>query len=390
MKKITFLSILVTLFTLSTNAYATNWVYNSGASKWVKDITPSMLQFNNLNTSQVQSDIIASPGGANPNPAITSTSGQDLTDGYFAVSGGQVTSATDPTLTNVRNGFNIMDETLGGVVHKILRFASSTSTITSGTKCGLGGYFNINWYIPSQFNYTAYTISFTDSVYNPGTFSLQFLVYGEAGTQLGTTQIFNTTGWYNTTFNQTDSRPFRFKMSIPNTSGLISYYKTPKLYLNSSSEPASRTVTVNKTGNGTVTATYGNLHDQDVETFTLTPGSGETLNAVTYNEATVTPTDNGNGTYTYTTPLLTSNGTLAVTFSGISTGIENNTPTLKFSVAKGILQIEGLSTGEAVSIYSVNGKLMHASFATESSENIALSQGVYFVKTATGVSKIIL
>ena len=179
-------------------------------------------------------------------------------------------------------------------------------------------------------------------------------------------------------------------MSIPNTSGLISYYKTPKLYLNSSSEPASRTVTVNKTGNGTVTATYGNLHDQDVETFTLTPGSGETLNAVTYNEATVTPTDNGNGTYSYTTPLLTSNGTLAVTFSGISTGIENNTPTLKFSVNKGILQIEGLSTGEAISIYSVNGKLIHASFATESSEKITLSQGVYFVKTATGVSKIIL
>ena len=389
MKKITYL-VLVTLLVFSTTVLAGNWVYDSGTSKWVKDITPSMLQFNNLNTGQVQSNIIASLGGSNPNPAITSTSGQNLSDGYFAVCGGQVSSVTDPTLTSLRSGFNIMEETLGGINHKILRFASSTSTITTGTKCGLGGYFNLNWYIPSKYNYTGYTIQFKDSVYNASTYTFSMLVYTESRVQIGTTQNLNSTGWNVASFTETSTRPFCFKMSIPNTSALLAYYKPPVLTLNSNSEPASRTVNVNKTGNGTVVATYGNLHDQDVEVFTLTPGSGETLNSVTYNDATVTPTDNGNGTYTYTTPLLTANGTLNVNFSGVSTGTSNQLLSIRVTAAKGLLHIDGLNTGQTVSVYSVNGKLMHTSCATESSEIIPLSQGVYFVKAGASVSKVIL
>lgn len=388
MKKITYL-VLATLLVFSTTVLAGNWVYDSGASKWVKDITPSKLKFNSLTTAQVQSNVIPVLGGANPNPAITSTSGEDLSDGYFAVGGGQITSVDVSDPSNVRKAFCVPDTSL--IAPNALRFAQNGALVTDGYKAGkFLGYVNLNWYIPTKYNYTGYTIQFKDSVYNASTYTLSLLVYTEGRSQIGTTQNLNSNGWNVASFTETSTKPFCFKMSIPNTSTLIAYYKTPVLTLNSSSEPTVRSVAINKTGNGTVTATYGNLHDQDVEVFTLTPGSGETLNSVTYNEATVTPTDNGNGTYSYTTPLLTADGTLNVTFSGVSTGTGNQISSLRVTAAKGLLHIDGLTTGQTVSVYSVNGKLVHTSFATESSEIIPLSQGVYFVKAGTSVSKVIL
>ncbi|MDD4428276.1 MAG: hypothetical protein PHG64_07795 [Paludibacter sp.] len=387
MKKLTFLGIWVTLFALLTNITAANWVYDSGTSKWVKDITPSMFKFNSLTTAQVQSNIFCVLGGANPNPAITSTSGQDLSDGYFAVCGGQISSTDQTMLTKVRDGFNTLQKTLGDVTQQLLRFASNTATIEEGTKCGVTGYVNPNWYIPTQYDYTNYKINFIDSVYTD--YSINLLVYGEGGTQIGTTQTLSA-GWKTATFTQTTDKPFRFKYNCPNTPGLICYFTNPKLTLTSDAEPAARTVTVNKTGNGTVTAAYGNLHDQDVEVFTLTPGSGETLNSVTYNGETVTPTDNGNGTYTYTTPLLTADGTLNVSFSGVDTGVENQLSITRISTVKGFLEIDGLVAGEAIHVYSAGGKLIHASVATASSKRVDLSHGVYILKIGSTLSKIVL
>lgn len=310
MKKQFFTAAAFGLSLLCTTARADNWT-NTG-SRWEKNITPSVFQFTSRTTATMQAHIFPAAGGANPNPAITTTT-HDLSDGYFAVTGGQIGAGdiTDPA--NVRQAFMITGDTaVNGT--GLLRFAQSTAGVTDGYKAGkFLGYVNLNWYVPQR--YSGYEISFSSRVYNTGTFGLQLLVYDASGTQLGTTQSLAAGGWNTASFTQTGNRPFRFKMSLPNTTGLVAYYETPKILLVSAAEPAVRTIAVTTSGNGTVTAAYATLRDQDTQQFTITPGAGETVVQALYNGSPVTLTDMGNGSFSYTTPLLTANASFAVHFT---------------------------------------------------------------------------
>ena len=385
MKKITFWIVLVNILINTNHVNAGNWAYNSGTSMWEKNITPDMFLFSNLTTTQLQSNLHTVIGAANPNPSITSSSGQNLSNGYFAVSGGQIsTTDTNPIFTNTKNGFNITNITLGGVTGNYMRFASSTADISilGGTKTSTTGYFNLNWYIPTQYTYTGYLISFNASVYNPSTYGLQLLVYDESGAQQGSTQNMSTTGWNTASFTQTSIKPFRFKMSIPNTSGLICYYKTPEFLLKSATEPTVRTITVNSVGAGSVANTYATVRDQDVQIFTITPVSGQTLLSTKYNGSIVTPVDNGNGTYTYTTPLLTANAVLNVEFSAIQQSITGGTISSKgftetelaqshFTVSSGELNINQLTNVHSITV-SAGAKLSVASGQALTLTNLTL------------------
>lgn len=262
MGKIILLSSLFILFLFS-NAQAGNWVYSPTSSKWEKDITPSVFKFNSTNTASVRTWINPAIGAANPNPAITNATGQDLTHGYFAVTGGQIGAGDETSPTNVRKAFTIADTSL--IAPSTLRFAQSSALVTDDKAGKFLGFVNLNWFIPSIYNYTNYTIAFTCRVNNPSTYGLQLLVYNELGTQLGTTQNLNIKGWNNSTFTQASTlsgdRPFRFKMSIPNTGGLFAYYETPVMKLINTTEPAVRTISVSTTGAGNVSSTYATVRD---------------------------------------------------------------------------------------------------------------------------------
>jgi hypothetical protein len=113
MKTITFYLLLVLMLVAGASASASNWQWDG--QKWVKDITPSILKFTNYQTTDMQSEIFPVLGGANPNPAITTSSGHNLSDGYFAVSGGQILQADVDNPANVRQAFSITTDsaTLG-------------------------------------------------------------------------------------------------------------------------------------------------------------------------------------------------------------------------------------------------------------------------------------
>ncbi|MDD3489389.1 MAG: hypothetical protein PHR62_05830, partial [Paludibacter sp.] len=324
-KQILFIITVLLFCAISNFIHADNWQYNSTTSKWEKNITPEILKFNALNTATARQHIVPAVGNANPTPAITT----GLSDGYFAVTGGQIGEGDVSDPTSVRQAFVIPDTSV--IAPHALRFAQNTATVTDGGKAGkFLGYVNLNWYLPQK--YSGYAVSFKSRVYNAGTFGLQLLVYDALGTQLGTTQNINAAGWNTATFTQTGNRPVRFKMYIPNTDGLVAYYETPEMLLTSAAEPTTRTISVTKSGNGTITATYATVRDQDTQTFTFTPDTGEKLIRVLYNGSSVTFSNNGNGTYSYTTPLLTANATLQADFSPQTfTGTGNWTETAKWN-----------------------------------------------------------
>ncbi len=92
----------IALALCSAHTFAGNWQFNSTTSKWEKNITPSALNFATMTTTSLRTMVMPLAGGANPNPAITNSTGENLTNGFFAVTGGQILAGdiTDPT--NVR------------------------------------------------------------------------------------------------------------------------------------------------------------------------------------------------------------------------------------------------------------------------------------------------
>lgn len=390
MKKNKLFTVLtIALALCSTQTFAGNWQFNSTTSKWEKNITPSTLNFTTMTTTNLRTKVMPWLGGANPNPAITNSTGEDLTNGLFAVTGGQILAGdiTDPT--NVRKAFTIADTSL--VAPNKLRFAQSTAPVTDDKAGKFLGYVNLNWYIPSAYNYTNYNVSFKSRIYNPGTFNLQMLVYDMGGGQLGNTQTYATKGWHTATFEQTANRPFRFKMSIPNTAGLFAYFETPELMLTSSTEPAVRIMIVTKAGNGTVSAATETLHDQDTQTFTFTPAEGASLVSVTYNDNTVTATDNNDGTFSFTTPLLNQDANMHVVFSGTTTSVDRKTiDTIKYSFKNGNLRLWNLTPGQKVSLYSISGQKITDVKSLNTEISIKAVSGVYILKIENESMKIVL
>lgn len=389
MRKFKLLSFFTIALSLSsTIAFAANWEYNSTTSKWEKNITPATLNFSAMNTASLRTIVMPLPGGGNPTPAITNITGEDLTNGFFGVTGGQISAGdvTDPT--NVRKAFTIADTSL--LAPNTLRFAQSSATVTDDKAGKFLGFVNLNFYIPSVYNYNDYKISFKSRIYNPATFKLEMQVFDMGGSQLGTTQTFASTGWSTATFEQTTTRPYRFKMLIPNTGGLFAYYETPELMLTSATEPIVREISVTKVGNGTVSAASATVRDQDTQVFTLTPASGESLVSVAYNEIAVTATDNGDGTYSFKTPLLSANATLHVVFSGVATSVSKNAiGNIKYSAKNGNLLIQGLEAGQRVSLYSLAGQKIITAMSHNNEMSFKIESGIYILKVNQKSMKIV-
>ena len=307
-RTITFLLLLLLFMALIANSlYAGNWYYDNVKGKWVKDITPDLYKFNQTNTTAIRSNIYMYGGNSNP---VGVTPG---VNGHIAVTGGQI-AASHYDNASVRQAF-IIDN---GVQTGTLRFAQSSANVTTTERAGFFlGYLTVNFYMPSNYTFTNYLISYSARIYNPVAQAISFLVYDVNGIQRGSTITTGTAGWNQIDFveaNTTDGRSYRFKYNIPNTSTLVTYMESPLIMLNSANEPTVRTINVNKQGNGTVTGIHTTVRDQDVQVFTLTPGQGEVLLSATYNGVSVSPVNNGNGTYSYTTPLLTQEGTFNVTY----------------------------------------------------------------------------
>ena len=395
MRKITLLALLVNIFATSMTVNAGNWFYNAESSLWKMNITPDYLRFDITSTLTVQNSIFVSGGNANPSPIINTTSGQDLSNGYFAVTGGQITASTNTTL--VKQGFVISSSPELTGTSGLLRVAGNTSTVTDG-KMGVTGYVNLSLYVPTKYNRAAYNLVFSDSVYTTAALSVAVTSYNEASTVVGNGVDYSqitlaTAGWKYYSITQIPSfTPFRIKIGLPNLAANNAYIKTPRFELTSVSEPTVRTITKTVNFKGSVTAAYPVVRDQDVQLYTIIPDAGQTLISTTYNSSTVTPVDNGNGTYSFTTPLLTADGTLEVTFSNnVTTGFLSNNLSAAILTASGnLLKIENISSGQQIQIFSLNGIKVFSATAHQSSYSIPLKKGSYVVKVDNQITKIIL
>jgi pseudomonalisin len=77
------------------------------------------------------------------------------------------------------------------------------------------------------------------------------------------------------------------------------------------------TMTIGKSGSGTITDSSGTVSYGGSVTFTMTPASGYTLTSLTDNGVAVNPTQGPSGTFTYTVSDVTANQNVYATFSPI-------------------------------------------------------------------------
>ena len=149
------------------------------------------------------------------------------------------------------------------------------------------------------------------------------------------------------------------------------------------------TITFNT--NGTVGAytsgtVISNLAGKSDLVYTITPNSGYHITSVLYNGTDVT-SQLVSGVYN--APALTQNSTLNVTFDLGTAVSELNSKVQCFGNNNGI-QINGLTPGDNVMIYGVAGNLISSQRATNNSLSIASAKGVYLVRIANQVSKLIV
>lgn len=123
----------------------------------------------------------------------------------------------------------------------------------------------------------------------------------------------------------------------------------------------------------------------------ITPEDGWKVNTLTFNGRDVTAdlTD-GNR---YTTPALTGDSELRVTFENINSSVENigiNATSTKVYVDRsGLVTIEGIESGTVISAYAVNGQLMERVTSSGDMATIQLCQhGIYLIQTPVKTYKI--
>lgn len=123
----------------------------------------------------------------------------------------------------------------------------------------------------------------------------------------------------------------------------------------------------------------------------ITPEDGWKVNTLTFNGCDVTAdlTD-GNR---YTTPALTGDSELRVTFENINSSVENigvNATSTKVYVDRsGLVTIEGIECGTVISAYAVNGQLMERVTSSGDMATIQLCQhGIYLIQTPVKTYKI--
>lgn len=123
----------------------------------------------------------------------------------------------------------------------------------------------------------------------------------------------------------------------------------------------------------------------------ITPEDGWKVNTLTFNGRDVTSdlTDDNR----YTTPALTGDSELRVTFENINSSVENigvNATSTKVYVDRsGLVTIEGIERGTVISAYAVNGQLMERVTSSGDMATIQLCQhGIYLIQTPVKTYKI--
>lgn len=133
--------------------------------------------------------------------------------------------------------------------------------------------------------------------------------------------------------------------------------------------------------------------------FVITPVYGYQVSSVLYNGTEVktqlTNFVDGVNYYnggTYTAPALSQTSTMAVSFVSVPTTAVNNCGQTAVQVLAGEKQLElkGLNAGAQVEIYSVTGSKLKTEKASASTITISLAQGVYMVRVANQIHKIVI
>lgn len=121
-------------------------------------------------------------------------------------------------------------------------------------------------------------------------------------------------------------------------------------------------------------------------TFTITPNGGQMIASVKYNDVEVKGDMEGN---VYTAPALAANATLVVEFSA-TTGVNDLNNTLNCYSSEKSIELRGLTIGNEVTLFSVTGARLHTSFAKNESMSLPVNKGIYLVKIADTVKKIVV
>ena len=131
--------------------------------------------------------------------------------------------------------------------------------------------------------------------------------------------------------------------------------------------------------------------------FVITPNTGMGINSILYNGTEVkTQLTNliGATAYyggTYTAPALTGAATLVVTFEvDPTTSVENVRNDFQISSMNKSIEIKGANFGDELSVYNFTGSKLRSERINSSTMLIALSQGVYIVKIADCVKKVLV
>jgi hypothetical protein len=120
--------------------------------------------------------------------------------------------------------------------------------------------------------------------------------------------------------------------------------------------------------------------------FTITPNSGMKITSVKYNDVEVKDELVEN---VYTAPALAAPATLVITFD-VSTALDAQTNNFScFSNAKSI-EVRGLPANQMVEIYSINGMRMATQKAENSSLSFTAKQGIYLVRVAGKINKVVI
>jgi len=151
----------------------------------------------------------------------------------------------------------------------------------------------------------------------------------------------------------------------------------------------STTITFN--ANGTVGAyssgtVISNLEGKSDLTYTITPNSGYKVTSVLFNDSEVKDQLVAG---VYAAPALNQISTLNVIFD-LSTAVSELKSSIHCFAKNNEIQINGLTLGDNVMIYGVTGNQIASHRATSASLSIPSSKGVYLVRVANQVSKIIV
>lgn len=148
--------------------------------------------------------------------------------------------------------------------------------------------------------------------------------------------------------------------------------------------------TVTFSANGTVnTYTSGDVDSKPKGTqlvFTITPNAGYKIGSVLYNSSEVKDLLIDG---VYNAPALTANSTLVVQFD-LATGLQNSKVDFNCFGIHNAIEFSGLTQGDEIIVYNVAGAKVKSEKAMNSSLSFTLPQGIYMVKVANQIKKVIV